>query len=125
MRRCEIEKFGKETYEENYKLVDDMIVVGLKSDFFGKDDLIMGKNAHIETPEQSFEIKNKKPKYNIRGFMDKPIQYKKDKIVRIVDYKSSKRKFPKKDLASNIQAMAYTLAAKRKWPKTEKDVEVF
>jgi len=123
LRRCEIEKFGKETYEENYKLVDDMVVVGLKSDFFGKDDLIMGKNAHIETPEQSFEIKSKKPKYNIRGFIDKPIQYKKDKVVRVVDYKSSKMKFKGEELQSNIQAMMYSLASYTLWPKLKPKIE--
>jgi hypothetical protein len=123
LRRCEIEKFGKETYEENYKLVNDMIVVGLKSDFFGKDDLIMGKNAHIEEPEQAFEIKNKRPKYNIRGFMDKPIQYKKDKVVRIVDYKSSKMKFRGEELQSNVQAMMYSLASKTLWPKLKPKIE--
>ena len=56
------------------------------------------------------------------GFIDKKIKYK-DKI-KIVDYKSSKRKFPGKDLEANVQAMAYTLAAKRKWPKSAKNVEV-
>ena len=50
-----------------------MIYVALDHDFFG------GEGAYIETPEQEFKIQNKKPKYNIYGFIDKPIQYKKKK----------------------------------------------
>ena len=46
--------------------------------------------------------------------MDKPIHYKKK--LKIVDYKSSKYKFRGEELTSNIQAMAYSLAAKKIWP---------
>ena len=101
--------------EENYEMCVDMVYVGLNADFFGEGGV-------VDKPEIRFTIKNKNPKYEIMGFIDKKIRYK-DKI-KIVDYKSSKRKFPKKDLASNIQAMAYTLAAKRKWPKSADNVEV-
>jgi len=101
--------------EENYEMCLDMIYVGLNADFFGEGGV-------VDKPEIRFTIKNENPKYEIIGFIDKKIKYK-DKI-KIVDYKSSKRKFPKKDLASNIQAMAYTLAAKRKWPKSADNVEV-
>jgi hypothetical protein len=109
--------------EENYDLCSNMIFVGLNNDFFGKDDLIYGKEAHIETPEYAFEIESKSPKYNIRGYMDKPIEYKKSKIVRIVDYKSSKQKFKGEELHSNIQAMVYSLAALKIWPKLKPRIE--
>jgi ATP-dependent helicase/DNAse subunit B len=95
--------------EENYEMCLDMIYVGLNADFFGEGGV-------VDKPEIRFTIKNEEPKYEIMGFIDKKIKYK-DKI-KIVDYKSSKRKFPGKELASNLQAMAYTLAAKRKWPKS-------
>ena len=101
--------------EENYEMCLDMIYVGLNADFFGEGGV-------VDKPEIRFSIKNESPKYEIMGFIDKKIKYK-DKI-KIVDYKSSKRKFPKKDLESNLQAMAYTLAAKRKWPKSADNVEV-
>ena len=101
--------------EENYEMCLDMVYVGLNADF-------LGAGGTVDKPEIKFTIKNKKPKYEIMGFIDKKIKYK-DKI-KIVDYKSSKRKFPSKDLESNIQAMAYTLAAKRKWPKSADNVEV-
>jgi ATP-dependent helicase/DNAse subunit B len=101
--------------EENYEMCLDMIYVGLNADFFGEGGV-------VDKPEIRFTIKNENPKYEIIGFIDKKIKYK-DKI-KIVDYKSSKRKFSKKDLAANVQAMAYTLAAKRKWPKSADNVEV-
>jgi len=122
LRKCDIENFGNETYQENYDLIDDMIVVGLKNDFFGDESLIDG-TPYIEKPEQEFEITNRKPKYKIRGFIDKPIQYKDKKEIRIVDYKSSKYKFRGDDLTSNVQAMMYSLASLKLWPKLKPVVE--
>ena len=122
LRKCDIENFGNETYQENYDLIDDMIVVGLKNDFFGNESLIYS-DPYIEKPEQEFEITNRKPKYKIRGFIDKPIQYKDKKEIRIVDYKSSKYKFRGDDLTSNVQAMMYSLASLKLWPKLKPVVE--
>ena len=93
---------------DNYDLLDQMIMVGLKHDFFGED----GK---VVKPEFAFEIKNDNPKYHIKGFIDKPIQTKKE--MHIIDYKSSKYKFRGDDLEANIQAMMYSLASKKLWPK--------
>tara|TARA_Y100000310_G_scaffold344636_1_gene458459 strand:- start:7734 stop:8702 length:969 start_codon:yes stop_codon:yes gene_type:complete len=101
--------------EENFQMCLDMIYVGLNSDFFGKGGV-------ADKPEIFFSVENENPEYKIIGYIDKKIKYK-DKI-KIVDYKSSKRKFPKKELESNLQAMAYTLAAKKKWPKSSEKVEV-
>jgi hypothetical protein len=94
--------------ESNFQLLDQMILVGLKNDFFGED----GK---IVRPEYPFEIKNDNPKYHIKGFIDKPIKKKKE--MHIIDYKSSKYKFKGDDLEANIQAMMYSLASKKLWPK--------
>lgn len=99
---------------ENYEMVGEMILVGLKNDFFGR------KGGRIGTPEQSFEIINDKPAYKIKGFMDKPIHYDKDKSVQIVDYKSSKAKFKGEELSANTQGMMYSLAARKLWPKQKK-----
>jgi hypothetical protein len=101
--------------EENYDLCLKMILVGLKCDFFGSEDLIYGE-PHIERPEEAFVIENKKPKWNARGFMDKPIQYESSRTLKIVDYKSSKMKFRGEELTGNVQAMMYTLAAHKIWP---------
>ena len=94
--------------DSNYKLLNDMILVGLKHDFFGE-------HGDIVKPEYSFDIENQEPKYHIRGFIDKPIKTKKE--MHIIDYKSSKYKFRGDDLEANIQAMMYSLASKKLWPK--------
>jgi hypothetical protein len=94
--------------ESNYKLINDMILVGLKTDFFGE-------GGKIVKPEYDFDIINEEPKYHIKGFIDKPIKIKKE--MHIIDYKSSKYKFRGDDLEANIQAMMYSLASKKLWPK--------
>jgi hypothetical protein len=94
--------------DSNYKLLNDMILVGLKHDFFGE-------HGDIVKPEYSFDIESQEPKYRIRGFIDKPIKTKKE--MHIIDYKSSKYKFRGDDLEANIQAMMYSLASKKLWPK--------
>ena len=104
------------TNEENTELVDDMIVVGLNCDFFGR-------GGKVDRPELEFLLENKEPEYKVRGFIDKPIVYKKGKKIKIVDYKSSKYKFRGEELHSNVQAMVYTLAAKKEWPEYNSTVE--
>jgi len=94
--------------EKNDKLLNDMILIGLKHDFFGE-------GGEIVKPEYAFDINNNEPKYHIKGFIDKPIKKKKE--MHIIDYKSSKYKFRGDDLEANIQAMMYSLASKKIWPK--------
>jgi ATP-dependent helicase/DNAse subunit B len=104
------------TNQENTELVDDMIVVGLNCDFFGK-------GGRVDKPEHEFLLESKDPAYKIRGFIDKPVLYKKGKKIKIVDYKSSKYKFRGEELHSNVQAMVYTLAAQKEWEGYEPTVE--
>lgn len=92
--------------DQNYEMVDQMIVVGLAQDFF------LSK-AKLGDPEQEFLIENENPKYKIKGFIDKNGFYPKDKTFKIVDYKSSKAKFKDDELTANIQALTYTLASKK------------
>ena len=105
--------------EENYNLCNKMIYVGLDNEFFG------GEGGHIEGPEKEFKIENKNPKYNIYGFIDKPVEFKKEKLLKIVDYKTSKQKFKGEELQSNVQAMMYSLAAKKLWPKMKRRIVQF
>ena len=100
----------------NYSLMDKMIVLGLSHDYFCK-------GGRIDKPEYEFLIDNESPKYKIRGFIDKPAVYDKEKVVKIIDYKSSKNKFSKKELSSSVQGMAYSLAARREWPEYKPIVE--
>jgi hypothetical protein len=94
--------------ESNFEILDQMIMVGLKHDFFCEEGKII-------QPEYPFEIKNENPKYHIKGFIDKPVKKKKE--MHIIDYKSSKYKFRGDDLEANIQAMMYSLASLKIWPK--------
>lgn len=93
---------------EVYAQIEQMILVGLKSDFFVK-------GGKLIEPEYKFEIKNESPTYYIRGFIDKPYIVK-NKII-IDDFKSSKKKFSGEDKESNMQALIYSLAATKLWPK--------
>lgn len=102
--------------DQNFSLMDKMILVGLSHDY-------TCKGGTIDKPEYEFLLESDSPKYKIRGFMDKPVLYKKKKVVKIIDYKSSKNRFPQKELPSNIQAMAYSLAAKKEWPGYKPVVE--
>lgn len=94
---------------EDYSLTDAMILVGLKHNFFSK-------GVKLFDPEYEFNIVSDKPIYNITGFIDKWGLNKKKKEIRIFDYKSSKSKFDGDDLDSNIQAMMYSLVAKKTHP---------
>jgi ATP-dependent helicase/DNAse subunit B len=105
--------------EENMDLCNEMILIGLNSDFFG------GKGGKVISAEQEFKIESKSPEYKIRGFIDKPIRYSKEGTVKIVDYKTSKRKFQPSELDGNIQSMAYSLATKKLWPRTKKVIIEF
>ena len=93
---------------ELFAKIDTMIVVGLGTDYFCKGGTLL-------EPELSFNIKNEKPKYVITGLIDKPAVYN-NKFIRIADYKSSKKKFEGDELKVNVQAMMYSLAARKLWP---------
>ena len=95
--------------DEYREFVYEWLWTGLNAEFFGDKDF------KAEPPEMEFLLENESPKYKIRGFIDKCF-VSKDKI-KIVDYKTSKRKFKGDDLSGNVQALAYVLAAKKKWPK--------
>ena len=100
--------------EENVDMCNDMILVGLHCNFLG------GKNATIKEPEKEFLIENDDPKYTIYGFMDKPVEYPKEKRIKIVDYKTSKSKFCEAEVEHNVQALCYLLASKSIWPHLKK-----
>ena len=101
--------------EENFNLVKKFIMVGLKNDFFCTDN--DGKLGKAET---DFLLENKNPEYIIKGYIDKHALYDKGKTLKIIDYKSSKKKFSKADLDGERQAMMYVLASQTLWPKAKR-----
>jgi hypothetical protein len=103
--------------KENFELCMSMILVCLNQDFYGT-----GEELEPAAPELAFLLESKNPRYKIRGFIDKTLVYKNK--VKIIDYKTSKYKFRGDELTANVQAMAYTLASKKKLYPKIKDVEV-
>ena len=94
-------KRGEVDSLENIDIIYGMIVTGLKNDFYCK-------GATTVKAEGQFLL-NAKEGYEMKGFIDKAAVYK-DGSARIVDYKGSKSKFKKKELADSIQAQMYSLA---------------
>src|SRR6056300_877407 len=100
-------------YKNNIELIDQMILTGLKNDFFCEE-------GELFKSEYEFLIESEKPKYKMMGIIDKMARYP-NNILKIFDYKTSKSKFSGEDVYANIQAMAYTLYGK----KVEKFNKVF
>ena len=88
----------------NYDLIEEMILVGLKNDFFVK-------GAKLEKAEKQFDYTNENPAYRIKGYIDK-IAIKKTH-AEIYDYKSSEKIYEGEDKESNIQAQIYNLWFKK------------
>jgi len=101
--------------EENLSLINDMIMNGLRYDFFGGAE---GKPSEAIS-EKSFLIHEDTEdiKYSIRGFIDKLFLYKKKSLALIRDFKTSKKVFTGKDVTDNLQALMYTLAVSKLYPK--------
>ena len=102
-----VKKFKLE--KADYDMINEMVLVGLNNDFFVK-------GMKLLDPEYEFNLVNEKPHYSVRGFIDKMAVNKKDKTVKVIDYKSSKGKFEGEELDSNIQAMIYSVVAKKVYP---------
>ncbi len=100
-------KNNLEVNAKNLLHIDEMILVGLRTEFFIEGGTLIA-------PEYKFDIINENPKYRIKGFMDKPYLLG-DKII-IDDFKSSKKKYEGEEKVSNVQGLSYSLAAKKIWP---------
>lgn len=92
---------------EGFLHIDQMVLVGFKSDFFVKGGVLVA-------PEFKFDLTSEQPRFRIKGFIDK--LYIRDKKIVIDDFKSSKRKFAGEDQESNLQALFYSLAVSKLWP---------
>jgi len=100
---------------ENLNSINDMILNGLRYDFFGKDE---GRPTKAIS-EKSFDIDidEEDKKYSIRGFIDKLFLYKKKGLAIIRDFKTSKKVFSGKDKTDNLQDLMYSLAVKKIYPE--------
>ena len=108
--------------QENLDLIDEMIVAGLRCDFFGDTE---EKPEEAES-ERFFDLEIEKPekgiRYAVRGYIDKLFKYK-DNSVIIRDFKSSKQVFKGKEITDNLQNLIYSLAVKNLMPETEPQSE--
>ena len=116
-KRMIIEDMDDTITDDNYELIKKMILVGLKQDFFCTEN-----EGKLGKAEQEFLIENEDPPYIIKGYIDKHVFYDKGKTLKIIDYKSSKKKFRGDELSANGQAMMYILAARTLWPKVKRKI---
>jgi len=93
--------------KDNWETVCDMVMTTMKFEFIDKDF------SKIIDSEYEFNIVNESPRYAIRGFIDR-VEIDGDDI-KILDYKSSSKKFKGDDEDANIQAMMYSLVARKIW----------
>lgn len=85
--------------EEHLALMDSMILVGLKNDFYCQGSLSIKQEGRFDLAGDG---------YKITGFIDKRAEY--DGRIVITDYKSSKSKYEGEELDANLQALIYKLA---------------
>lgn len=108
--------------KENLDLIDEMIVNGLRCDFFGDTE----EKPVLAESEKFFDLEiNKEDKgirYAIRGYIDKLFVYKDNSVV-IRDFKSSKSVFKGKEVTDNLQNLIYSLAVKHLMPETKPQSE--
>lgn len=91
--------------ESNLAMIKEFILTALRGDFYHE-------GAEKVIAEHKFSIEGKN--YSIIGFIDVIAVY--SDYVRIVDYKSSKAKFPKEELDYNLQNLIYCLAIRKMYP---------
>lgn len=95
---------------ENSDILNSIILVGLKYEFFGHSDLSLVKDVKTEG---EFNIELTKDVL-INGFIDKIVTFN-DNSLAVKDYKGSKKRFNGDEIAYNVQALMYSLAI---WKKT-------
>jgi ATP-dependent helicase/DNAse subunit B len=103
-------KYGK---KNNWETVCDMVMTTIKHEFANIN------NSEIIDSEYEFNIINESPKYAVRGFIDR-VGVEGGDTIKILDYKSSSKKFSGDDEEANIQAMIYSLVARKIWKNYKK-----
>lgn len=108
-----LKKEGEDSLE-NFDKVDGFLLTALENDFYG----IGCSEYHTE-----YEFNVNTGKYWIYGFIDRIFVY--EDTVRILDFKTSKKKFQKgsDDMDFNVQALMYALVASKMFPGRKISVE--
>ena len=100
--------------DENFDLLSGFVELGLSLDF-------LSAGGELLPPELEFD--EDFGAFRVYGLIDRVTIYKDKGIVKIQDYKTSKKKFSADDTESNLQAMIYSLVARRKWPDLKPSLE--
>lgn len=100
--------------EENLRQINEMIVTGLRFDFFGKD--LQNPTEAFSEYEFDLHVKKGKKNYKIKGYIDKLFLYKKKNLAVIRDFKTSKKVFEGEEISKNLQDYIYCLAVKHMFP---------
>ena len=101
--------------EENMQMIKEMIVAGLRYDFFGKK--VVKPSESFSEYEFDMHIKEGEKDYSIKGFIDKLFIYDNKKSALIRDFKTSKQVFKGEDKKKNLQDYIYSLAVKYLFPE--------
>lgn len=106
----------------NHELVLEMLYTAITFEFVNNRE-----NRKIIQSEHEFCFENENPRYAIRGFIDRVSEIKEngEQYLEVLDYKSSKAKFSGDKASANLQAMIYTLVAKKRWPNYKKYIANF
>jgi hypothetical protein len=90
---------------DNFEMIRQFILAAIQSDFYcdGADSVEIERHFLLEGDG-----------FTLNGFIDKAAVGKDS--VRIIDYKTSKKKFSKEELNFNLQNYFYTYAAQQLWP---------
>ena len=100
---------------ENLDMVNNMILEGLKYDFFAEKN---GQPTEsISEKDFDISINEGGKNYRILGFIDKLFLFKKKKTAIIRDFKTSKQIFSGSELDDNLQNLMYRLAVKYLYPE--------
>lgn len=102
---------------DNLTLIDEMILVALRNDFYF--DSYRGKKEIRTEGKFEYHAEN----YIINGFIDKQVDLERETII--IDYKTSAKKFAGKEIDGNLQAMMYSLACYKELGKIPKIVFLF
>jgi hypothetical protein len=100
--------------EENMQMIKEMIMAGLRYDFFGKK--VVKPSKSFSEYEFDMHIKEGEKDYSIKGFIDKLFIYDKKKVALIRDFKTSKQVFKGEDKKKNLQDYIYSIAVKYLFP---------
>lgn len=94
---------------DNIEIINSTILVGLKYEFFGHENLAIVDNVKVEG-DFAIDISES---VTMTGIIDKVVTFI-DAKISVKDYKGSKKRFDADKIGYNVQALMYSLAVYKK-----------